>query len=149
MNPSEPVSQAPSEAPIVEEERAQPPSESTPTSFSVTISSPEPAADRAPTPPLSHDSSESTRGSEAGEETETKMEVEPQEVHTPPPGEHALLVVFSPPGGEPHAEHPQQHQQQSVAAEAAVAVPVTVPKAKGGGAAPLVDRSWDEFRTLP
>ncbi|KAI0632965.1 hypothetical protein C8Q77DRAFT_1120700 [Trametes polyzona] len=147
MNPSEPVSQAPSGAPIVEEEPAQLPSESTPTSFSVTISSPEPAADRAPTPPLSHDgSSESSRGSDAGEETE--MEVEPQEVHTPPPGEHAPLVVVSPSEGEPHAEHPQQHQQQqSAAAEAGVAVPVSVPKAKGGGASPLVDRSWDEFRT--
>ncbi|KAL7278690.1 hypothetical protein ACG7TL_007692 [Trametes sanguinea] len=99
-------------------------------------------ADRPSTPPLSHEPSE----------TDAEMEVEPQEVHTPPPGEHTPLVVESPPALDLHgpasSDVPQPHepeaqpQMQQVQGDQQKTQP---PAVKNGGTSPLVDRAWDEF----
>ncbi|KAI0670248.1 hypothetical protein C8Q78DRAFT_1079227 [Trametes maxima] len=79
-----------------------------------------------PTPPLSHDHAESEV------DTEVEMEVELEEVRTPPPADHAPLVPVVDSSGLrlQGAEKPQQPRMETQ---------------KQPSAAPLVDRSWDEF----
>ncbi|CDO68784.1 hypothetical protein BN946_scf184989.g50 [Trametes cinnabarina] len=91
--------------------------------------------DRPSTPTLTYEHSE----------TDAEMEVEPQEVHTPPPSEHTPLVVVNPGLDlqEPAASTaPQPHEPEPQAQEQQKTQPVSV---KSGGASPLVDRAWDEF----
>ncbi|KAI0651189.1 hypothetical protein C8Q79DRAFT_932044 [Trametes meyenii] len=81
---------------------------------------------RPPTPPLSHDHAESEVG------TEVEMEVELEEVHTPPPVDHAPLVPVLDPstlGLQGTEKLPQPRVEVQ----------------KQPNVAPLVDRSWDEF----
>ncbi|KAI0369259.1 hypothetical protein BV20DRAFT_968119, partial [Pilatotrama ljubarskyi] len=100
---------------------------------------------RPSTPPLSQDHGE----------TDAEMEVEPQEVHTPPPGEHAPLVAGSPPAldlhqsGEKSVGLPAEGEQPSSGVQHQEQQEKTQPQQPGltGGASPLVNRDWNEFRS--
>ncbi|KAI0354306.1 hypothetical protein OH77DRAFT_1426391 [Trametes cingulata] len=102
--------------------------------------------ERASTPPLSLDHGE----------TDAEMDVEPQEVHTPPPGDHAPLVAGSPPAldlhgsGEKELAVPTEGQQASEVAQRQEQPQKTQEQRRPpptGGASPLVNRDWEEFRS--